>query len=275
VGVLWADLFAPAFWVAVAQIIGINIILSGDNAVVIALACRLLPPRQRFWGMILGAGVAVLLRVLFTLVVAEAMGYPWLKLVGGVLLLWVAVKLVVPEEDDGEGKIAASENLWRAVWIIAVADIVMSLDNVIAIAAAAETAAVRVDLAHASIIKTTLIIFGLATSIPLIIAGSALLMALLDRFPILVWAGAALLGWVAGDIMIKDSALLKFVSPEIIHALHYWAALVGAVLVVTIGYLIRRMRHKEPLQPPLIVDPPGPEEFPHKHAGGRPARDRV
>ncbi len=209
---LWADLFAPAFWVAVAQIIGINIVLSGDNAVVIALACRMLPPRQRFWGMIMGAGVAVLLRVLFTLVVAEAMGYPWLKLVGGVLLLWVAVKLVVPEEDGGEGKVAASENLWRAVWIIAVADIVMSLDNVIAIAAAAETASVRVDLAHAAAIKATLIIFGLATSIPLIIAGSALLMALLDRYPIFVWAGAALLGWVAGDIMIKDGALLEVVQ---------------------------------------------------------------
>ena len=103
---LWADLFSPAFWVAAAQIIGINIILSGDNAVVIALACRMLPPRERFWGMILGAGVAVLLRILFTLVVAQAMGYPLLKLVGGLLLLWVAVKLVVPEEEDGEGKIA-------------------------------------------------------------------------------------------------------------------------------------------------------------------------
>ena len=123
------------------QIIGINIILSGDNAVVIALACRMLPPKERFWGMILGAGVAVLLRILFTLVVAQAMGYPFLKLVGGILLLWVAVKLVVPEEDHGEGKVTAADNLWRAVRIVAIADIVMSLDNVIAIAAAAETAA--------------------------------------------------------------------------------------------------------------------------------------
>jgi YjbE family integral membrane protein len=272
---LWASFFAPAFWVAVAQIIGVNIILSGDNAVVIALACRMLPPRQRFWGMILGAGVAVLLRVLFTLVVAEAMGYAWLKLVGGLLLLWVAVKLVVPEEEDGEGKVQASEHLWRAVWIIAVADIVMSLDNVIAIAASAETAAVRVDMAHASVIKATLIIFGLATSIPLIIAGSALLMALLDRFPILVWAGAALLGWVAGDIMVKDSALLKVLSPEVLETLHYWAAAAGAVFVVGLGYLIRRMRHRKALEHPLIVDPPGPEEFPHKHAETQPARDRV
>ena len=272
---LWASFFAPAFWVAVAQIIGVNIILSGDNAVVIALACRMLPPRQRFWGMILGAGVAVLLRVLFTLVVAQAMAYPWLKLVGGLLLLWVAVKLVVPEEEDGEGKVQASEHLWRAVWIIAVADIVMSLDNVIAIAASAETAAVRVDMAHASVIKATLIIFGLATSIPLIIAGSALLMALLDRFPILVWAGAALLGWVAGDIMIKDSALLKVLSPEVLETLHYWAAAAGAAFVVGLGYVIRHIRHKKALEHPLIVDPPGPEEFPHKRVETQPARDRV
>src|SRR4029450_13380972 len=125
----------PAFCVAVGQIIGVNVILSGDNAVVIALACRMLPPRQRLWGMILGAGVAVLLRIVFTMVVPPAMALPGLKLVGGLLLLWVAVKLVVPEENDGEGKIEAAENLWRAVWIIAVADIVMSLDNVIAIAA--------------------------------------------------------------------------------------------------------------------------------------------
>ena len=261
---LWADLFSPAFWVGAGQIIGVNIILSGDNAVVIALACRMLPPRQRMWGMILGAGVAVLLRVLFTLVVAQAMSWPWLKLVGGVLLLWVAVKLVVPEEEEGDGKIEASENLWRAVWIVAVADIVMSLDNVIAIAASAETAAMRVDVAHAAAVKAILIIFGLATSIPLIIAGSALLMALLDRFPILVWAGAALLGWVAGDIMAKDGALEGFLSPASIEQLHVWAAVAGAIFVVAIGWLIRRLRHRAALAPPLIIDPPGREEFPHR-----------
>jgi YjbE family integral membrane protein len=239
---IWADFMLPAFWVGVGQIIGINIILSGDNAVVIALACRMLPPRQRFWGMILGAGVAVLLRVLFTLVVAQAMEYPYLKLVGGVLLLWVAVKLVVPEDAHGEGKIEAAENLWRAVRIVAIADIVMSLDNVIAIAAAAEAAAARVDMAHALAIKTILIIFGLATSIPLIIAGSALLMALLDRYPVLVWAGAGLLGWVAGDIMIKDSALLNWFPASVIHDLHLWAAAAGAAFVVGLGYLILRKK---------------------------------
>jgi YjbE family integral membrane protein len=239
---IWSDIFQPAFWVGAGQIIGINIILSGDNAVVIALACRMLPPRQRFWGMILGAGVAVLLRVLFTLVVAQAMEYPYLKLVGGVLLLWVAVKLVVPDDAHGEGKIEAAENLWRAVRIVAIADIVMSLDNVIAIAAAAETAAARVDIAHALAIKTILIIFGLATSIPLIIAGSALLMALLDRYPVMVWAGAGLLGWVAGDIMIKDNALLNWFSASLLQTLHIWAALAGAAFVVGLGYLLVRKK---------------------------------
>jgi YjbE family integral membrane protein len=239
---LLTNILQPAFWVAAGQIIGINIILSGDNAVVIALACRMLPPRQRMWGMLLGAGVAVLLRIVFTMVVAQAMGWPYLKLVGGVLLLWVAIKLVVPDEEHGEGKIEAGENLWRAVRIVAIADIVMSLDNVIAIAASAETAAMRVDAAHASMIKLTLIVFGLATSIPLIIAGSALLMMLLERFPILVWAGAGLLGWVAGDIMAKDSALLHVFSPAFIDQLHYWAAATGALLVIATGYLVLKMR---------------------------------
>ena len=261
---LIADLFSPAFWVAAGKIIGINIILSGDNAVVIAMACRMLPARERFWGMVLGAGVAVGLRIVFTLVVAQAMEYPYLKLVGGLLLLWVAVKLVVPEE-EGDGKVAAADNLWRAVRIVAIADIVMSLDNVIAIAAAAESAAAAVDLAHATSIKAILIIFGLATSVPLIIAGSALLMSLLDRFPILVWAGAALLGWVAGDIMAKDNALIPYFSAETLHAAHLWAAVAGAVFVVGLGWLLRTAHHKRMLDAPLVMDPPGPEEFPHKH----------
>ena len=222
-----ANLMQPAFWVAAGQIVGINIILSGDNAVVIALACRMLPPKQRLWGMILGAGVAVALRVVFTLVVAQAMEYPFLKLAGGVLLLWVAIKLVVPDAEGGEGKIAAGENLWRAVRIVAIADIVMSLDNVIAIAAAADTAALRVDPSHA----------------PAMISGT-LLMAVLERYPILVWAGGALLGWVAGDIMAKDQALLWWFSPEVLHALHFWAAAAGALLVVTTGYVLLKGRRR-------------------------------
>jgi YjbE family integral membrane protein len=229
-----------AFWIAALQIIGVNIILSGDNAVVIAMACMTLPPRQRVWGMILGAGVAVLLRVLFTLVVAQAMAYPYLKLVGGVLLLWVAYKLVTEDADGEGGDHKSGDNLWRAVRIVAIADIVMSLDNVIAIAASAEIAAARVDITHAAAIKTTLIIFGLATSVPLIVAGSAILMALLERFRILVWAGGALLGWVAGDIMASDPAVVGWTSSAVHHALHNWGGPIGALLVVGAGYVAVR-----------------------------------
>jgi predicted tellurium resistance membrane protein TerC len=159
----------------------------------------------------------------------------------------VAVKLVT-EESDGEGGVESAENLWRAVRIVAIADIVMSLDNVIAIAASAEVAAAKVDLAHAAGIKTTLIIFGLATSVPLIIAGSAVLMALLERFRILVWAGGALLGWVAGDIMSTDPALKPYFDEHALHQLHVWGGRLGALLVLLIGlYVVRKHR-------PLVLD---------------------
>lgn len=261
-GYLWADILQWSFWVAVGQIIWINILLSGDNAVVIALACRSLPPKQRFWGILLGAGAAVLLRIFFTIIIAQIMGIAFLKLVGGLLLLWIAIKLIVPSEEHGEESVKAGDTLWRAVWLVTVADIVMSLDNVIAIAAAAETASLRVDMAHALTIKTTLIIFGLATSVPLIIAGSAILMKVMEKFPILVWAGAALLGWVAGEIIVKDAAVANFLGEEFVHSIHVWAAAAGAVLVVAVGWLIRRAKHQGPLEHPLIIDPPGPEEFP-------------
>jgi YjbE family integral membrane protein len=238
----WQDIVQAPFWIAAVQIIGVNIILSGDNAVVIAMACMTLPPKQRLWGMVLGAGVAVLLRVVFTLVVAEAMNYPFLKLVGGALLFWVAVKLVT-EDSEGEG-VKSGETLWSAVRIVAIADIVMSLDNVIAIAASADIAAARVDMAHAASIKATLIIFGLATSVPLIVAGSAILMALLARFRVLVWAGGALLGWVAGDIMATDPYLAQVFSEGTRHALHDWGGPVGGLIVVGVGYvMVRRHRH--------------------------------
>jgi YjbE family integral membrane protein len=273
VNFLWADIAQPSFWVAVGQIIWINILLSGDNAVVIALACRSLPPKQRFWGILLGAGAAVLLRIVFTIVIAQIMGVPFLKLVGGLLLLWIAIKLLVPGEEHGEESVKAGDTLLRAVWLVTVADIVMSLDNVIAIAAAAETAAARVDLTHALTIKTTLIVFGLATSVPLIIAGSALLMKVMEKFPILVWAGAALLGWVAGEIIVKDAAVAGYLGPTTVEHLHVWAAGVGAVVVVAAGWLIRRAKHKGMLEQPLIVDSPGENEFPPKK-GKAPTRDR-
>src|SRR3954452_23745844 len=183
----------PTFWVAVGKIIWINILLSGDNALVIALACRGLEPRHRLWGMILGAGAAVLLRIIFTGIVATLMALPYLKLVGGLALLVIAAKLLVPEEEDEDGVQSAS-HLWAAIQIVVVADIVMSLDNVIAVAAAANG-------------SVPLLVLGLAISIPLIVAGAALIMALLTRLPILVWLGAALLGWIAGDVIATDTAI--------------------------------------------------------------------
>jgi YjbE family integral membrane protein len=254
---LWQDLTHASFWIAALQIIGVNVILSGDNAVVIAMACMTLPPRQRLWGMILGAGVAVLLRVLFTLVVAQAMGYPFLKLVGGALLFYVAIKLVTEDADGEDGGVESAENLWRAVRIVAIADIVMSLDNVIAIAASAEIAAARVDVAHAVSIKTILIVFGLATSVPLIVAGSAILMALLERYRVLVWGGGALLGWVAGDIMATDPALAGWLSEGALHALHIWGGPVGGLIVIGAGYFLvgrhRRLKLDEILAGVALV----------------------
>ncbi len=183
----------PQFWVALTKIIWINVLLSGDNALVIALACRGLQPRQRFWGMVLGAGVAVFLRIIFTFIVVTLMGIPFLKLVGGLALLYIAAKLLVPEKEDEDG-VQAAAHLWAAVRIVAIADIIMSLDNVIAVAAAA----------NGSIV---LIILGLAISIPMIVAGAALIMALLDRVPALIWLGAALLGWIAGEVIATDPAV--------------------------------------------------------------------
>jgi YjbE family integral membrane protein len=223
------DFDQPAFWVAALKIIWINILLSGDNAVVIALACRMLPGRQRFWGMILGAGVAVLLRIMFTAIVSQVMELPFLKLIGGLALLWIAIKLIVPEEAAHGKSIEAVDNLWRAVRIVAVADIVMSLDNVIAIAAAAGG-------------NMVLMIFGLAISIPMIIGGAAIIMLVLDRFPILVWAGAALLGWVAGEIMIEDAAVIRWLGADLVHRLALWGAALGAAFVVGTGFALTRMR---------------------------------
>jgi YjbE family integral membrane protein len=187
------------FWWAALKIIGINILLSGDNAVVIALACRELPPRQRFWGMVLGAGVAAVLLILFTGVVATLMELPYLKLVGGVALFWVAIKLVAPQPHDQEDTPQAVEDLWRAVRVVVVANIVMSLDNVIAVAAAANGDYILLGL-------------GLAVSIPIVIAGSALFLAILNRFPWVVWAGGALLGWIAGNLLPDDPVVAQFIA---------------------------------------------------------------
>ena len=188
-----AEISHPQFWVNLSKIIWINILLSGDNALVVAMACRGLEARQRLWGMMLGTFAAVLLRIVFTVVIATVMGLPYLKLVGGLALLVIAAKLLVPQEEEPT-TVGSASHLWAAVQIVVIADIVMSLDNVIAVAAAANG-------------SLPLLVFGLASSIPLIIAGAALIMALLSMLPILIWAGSALLGWIAGDVIATDPAV--------------------------------------------------------------------
>ena len=210
----------------ILEIVWVNIILSGDNAVVIAMACRGLAPEKQRFGMVLGALVAVALRIVFTVLVATLLSTPFLKIVGGCLLLWIAVKLVLGEEESG-GEMKETDRLWHAVRTIAIADAVMSLDNVLAIAAVAKD-------------STALLMIGLAISIPLIVAGAALIMALLARFPLLVWAGAALLGWVAGDMLISDPWIVGRLGEALVHKLELPVSAVCAVAVVGIGLLLNR-----------------------------------
>lgn len=188
----------PQFWISVVQIIWINVLLSGDNAIVIALACRNLPQKQRFSGMVLGTGVALLLRLIFAGIVATLMLLPYVKIAGGVALLWIAVKLLSPGEDTNNGH-SSSDSLWRAVKLIAVADVVMSLDNVIAVAAVADG-------------SLALLVFGLGISIPAIVAGANIIMALLNYFPLIIWAGAGLLGWIAGDVIASDPIIADYAA---------------------------------------------------------------
>jgi YjbE family integral membrane protein len=228
----WNEMGQTQFWVALLKIMWINVLLSGDNAVVIAMACLGLPPRQRLWGMILGAGVAVVLRIIFTVVIAQLMLLPYLKIVGGLALFYIAAKLLVPEDED-KNEVEAVQHLWRAVRIVAVADIIMSLDNVIAIAAAAQN-------------NFALILIGLAISIPLIVAGAALIMALLEHYPILIWAGAALLGWIVGETIMTDPVIQSYLEPKVgaegFHYITLFAALAGAGLVLVVGGLWRRSK---------------------------------
>ncbi|MDB5510059.1 MAG: hypothetical protein JWL93_2528 [Hyphomicrobiales bacterium] len=216
------------------QIIWINLILSGDNAVVIAMACRGLPANKQRSGMIIGALVAVALRIVFTIIVATLLSTPFLKMAGALLLLWIAVKLVQGEEEQG-GHVKETDRLWHAVRTVAIADAVMSLDNVLAIAAVAKD-------------STPLLIIGLAISIPLIIAGAALIMRLLAAFPILVWAGAGLLGWVAGEMFISDPWLVQQLGPAFVHTWELWAAGFCAALVIGLGYVLSRRAHGKPVE---------------------------
>lgn len=219
----------PRMWGKLAEIIALNIVLSGDNAVVIALACRALAPAQRTKGIALGAGVAVVLRVVFTVLIASLLNAPFLRIVGAALLIWIAVKLIVEDEGQDENSVAASSKLWKAVQTVAIADIVMSLDNVLAIAAVAKD-------------SIPLLVAGLIISIPLIVLGASLITNLLSRFPILVWAGAALLGWVAGEMFESDPWLVDRFGAELLHKLEYPAAILGALLVVGLGYFIKSRR---------------------------------
>ena len=262
---LHADMRTPVFWLAVGKIIWINVLLSGDNALVIAMACRGLAPRQRVWGMVIGAGIAVVLLIIFTGVVAELMALPYLKLVGGLALLAIAAKLLVPDDEGGE--VTAGTSLWHAVRIVVIADIVMSLDNVIAVAAAANG-------------QLPLLILGLAISIPMIIAGAALIMMVLDRFPILIWLGATLLGWIAGDVIETDPAVHPFlqrlldgqIAPYVdaISAMsgimphfsldadlaEYICSILGAITVLAVGSIWRKrkLRQLEHLALPEAVE---------------------
>ncbi|WP_374341268.1 TerC family protein [Azonexus sp.] len=225
------DFTSAAFWLAVGQIILIDIVLSGDNAVVIALACRNLAVDQRKKGIFWGVAGAVSLRVVLTTCAALVMNLPWLKVVGGLLLLWIAVKLMLPEDEEGED-IEASAHLWGAVKTIVVADFVMSLDNVIAVAGAA----------HGSLV---LLLFGLAVSIPLIVWSSQLILRWMERYPVIVLFGAALLGYVSGQMIFTDPGVLGLLPP-----LPAWsgklAGAVGAVLVVAVGrWLEQRILEKQ------------------------------
>jgi YjbE family integral membrane protein len=209
----------PTFWMAAARIVFVNTLLSGDNAIVIALACRSLPRRQRILGVAIGAGVAVFLLVALTAIAVQLIALPYLKIAGGLALLYIAARLLLPEQQPDEKAVAAATHLWRAVRIVVVADLVMSFDNVIAVATAA-----RGDLA--------LLAVGLIVSIPIIMVGAAVIMALLDRLPFLIWIGAAFLGSIGGEAIATDPTLFGYLgSREAVWA----ASAAGAVLVIVAG----------------------------------------
>lgn len=215
------------FWIGLLKIVWINIILSGDNAVVIALAARSLPAHQQKKAILFGSGAAVVLRIVLTLVAAQLLQMSFLQVVGGLLLLYIGVQLL-SEDDDEEGHGSEGGGLMAAVRTILIADVVMSLDNVIAVAAAAKG-------------SNLLLMIGLAISIPLVIFGSSLMIRLMERFPIIVTLGAALIGWVGGETIVSDVAL-KEVAMEYAW-LHYVAAAAGAVFVVVLGRALQK-RHK-------------------------------
>jgi YjbE family integral membrane protein len=212
------DFTSPQFWIAVGQIIIIDILLGGDNAVVIALACRKLPDHQRNKGIFWGVFGAIALRAIFLFFAVSLLTLPYLKIVGGVLLFWIAIKMVMQDNgDEDENAIDGGSSLWTAVRTVVIADAVMSLDNVVAVAAAAKD-------------SWTMAVFGILISIPIIVWGSKLVLRLMDRFPIVVILGATLLGWIAGGLLVSDTATKAF-YPDMPEWLHYLASLIGALIV--------------------------------------------
>ena len=221
----------PAFWLAVGQIIMIDILLGGDNAVVIALACRRLSPELRVKGIFWGTVGAIVLRVILIFFALSLLKLPALKLIGAVLLLWIGVKLMLPEDEDGHGNIQASDKLWAAVKTVIVADLVMSVDNVIAIAGAAQNA----GQGH----QMGLVVFGLLVSIPIIVWGSQIVIKLMDRFPVVIVVGAMLLGWIAGGLALGDPLLAQW-TVQLPSSSHYAAGVAGALLVWALGTALAR-----------------------------------
>jgi YjbE family integral membrane protein len=225
------DITTAPFWIAVLQIIAIDILLGGDNAVVIALACRKLPEAQRNKGIFWGVVGAIVLRVALIFFALQLLAIPWLKIVGAVLLIWIGVKLLQPE-DDGHGDITAADTLFAAIKTIIVADAVMSLDNVIGVAGAA----------HGDI---RLVVFGILFSIPIVVWGSKLVLNLMDRYPHVITAGGALLGWIAGGMMVSDPALPADFSTSIPH-IKLIFEVSGAAIVLITGTILARRAGKSP-----------------------------
>jgi YjbE family integral membrane protein len=219
------------FWIAVGQIIMIDILLGGDNAVVIALACRKLPPKLRTQGILWGTAGAIVLRVVLIFFALTLLAVPYLKIVGAILLLWIGIKMLQPEDDSAHSNIEGSDKLWAAVKTVIVADLVMSVDNVIAIAGAAENA----GGSH----KMPLVIFGLLVSIPIIVWGSQLVIKLMDRYPMVITFGAMLLGWIAGTMAVTDPAVAGWFQQNLPKAQYVFGA-AGAVLVAAVGLWLQR-----------------------------------
>ncbi|MDO5103538.1 MAG: TerC family protein [Lautropia sp.] len=235
------DFTSPAFWIAIGQIILIDILLGGDNAVVIALAVRKLEPAKRKLGIIWGTVGAIGLRVVLIFFALTLLQIPYLKLIGGVLLLWIGIKLLIPDHGDGHENIAGSDRLWVAIRTIIVADLVMSIDNVIAIAGAAKAAGGGNEL--------PLVIFGLVVSVPIIIWGSQLVIKLMDRFPVIITAGGMLLGWIAGGMMVTDIVVEEHVAPYM-PQIKYGAEVAGALLVLIVGLILGRGKKGGGTHPP-------------------------